>query len=306
MAAYLFVHFTTESLGGEQVYFSVSKDGLHWQDLNGGKPVLRSDIGTGGVRDPFIVRHPHTGMYHLIATDLCIITCQGKWYGAKHAGSRDIIIWDSPDLVRWTKPRAVTVAPEHTGCAWAPEAVWDAEKQEFLVFFAAFTADDHHEQGGKHSIWAVYTKDFVIFSPPFRYIERHHSVIDTTMIRENGVYYRFSKDEESKHIRVETGSHLTGEFLPVACPVLDDMKGLEGPECYQLPDGKWCLICDQYAAKKGYLPIIIDDLKTMQPKPLTAGDYDLGSVLKRHGGVLQIDDDAYLQLIGHYGTAFHR
>lgn len=299
MAAYLFVHFTKESLGGEQVYFAVSKDGLHWQDLNGGEPVLRSDIGTKGVRDPFIVRHPQAGMYHLIATDLCIITCKDGWHGAKHAGSRDIIVWNSADLVNWSEPRAITVAPENAGCAWAPEAIWDAEKEAFLVFFASCMPD------GKHSIYGVYTKDFVTFTPPFQYIERQHSIIDTTIIREDGMYYRFSKDEENKYIRVEKGSRLTGNFTPVDCPVLDGMKGLEGPECYQLPDGKWCLICDQYAAKKGYLPIIIDDLKTMQPKPLTPGEFDLGFVLKRHGGVLQIDDEVYLQLVAHFDT-FHR
>ena len=37
MAAYLFVHFTGEEKDGEQVYFSVSKDGLFWEDLNGMK-----------------------------------------------------------------------------------------------------------------------------------------------------------------------------------------------------------------------------------------------------------------------------
>ncbi len=31
--AYLLVHFTGESENGEQIYFSVSQDGLHWTDL---------------------------------------------------------------------------------------------------------------------------------------------------------------------------------------------------------------------------------------------------------------------------------
>lgn len=302
MAAYLFAHFTTEKLGGEQVYFAVSRDGLHWQDLNGGQPVLRSDIGEKGVRDPYVVRHPLTGMYHLIATDLCIITCKDEWYGAKHAGSRDIIIWDSPDLVNWSAPRAVTVAPERAGCAWAPEAVWDEQKQAFLVFFAPYTEENGEDsESGKHRIYAAYTKDFVTFTPSFKYIEHERSVIDTTIVWENGMYYRFSKDEVSKCIKVDKGAQLLGEFTPVACPVLDAMMGLEGPECYQLPDGRWCLICDQFAAKKGYLPIIIDDLTTMQPHPLQPGEYDLGHVLKRHGGVLRIDDGAYERLINHYG-----
>lgn len=61
MGPYLFAHFTGEGPDGEQIHFAVSRDGLRWRDLNGGKPVLRSAIGTGGVRDPFLVRHPVRG-----------------------------------------------------------------------------------------------------------------------------------------------------------------------------------------------------------------------------------------------------
>lgn len=88
MAAYLFAHFIGEEKNGEQIYFSVSQDGLHWKDLNNGKPVLFSQTGTCGVRDPFLVRHPQTGTVYLMATDLCIgfgkgwkrlEECPGKW-----------------------------------------------------------------------------------------------------------------------------------------------------------------------------------------------------------------------------------
>ena len=48
---YLFAHFTGEQKDGEQIYFSLSRDLLHWEDLNGGKPVLRSEIGEKGARD---------------------------------------------------------------------------------------------------------------------------------------------------------------------------------------------------------------------------------------------------------------
>ncbi|MBQ8201866.1 MAG: glycoside hydrolase family 43 protein [Clostridia bacterium] len=296
--AYLFVHFTVEKLGGEQVYFSISRDGLHWQDLHQEQPVLRSNLGEKGVRDPFIVQHPLNGRYHLIATDLCIQARQEDWYGAVHHGSRNVIIWDSDDLIHWSAPRAVPISPEGAGCTWAPEAVWDAKRQAFLVFFACHTGEGAE---ARHRIWAAHTTDFSVFTPPFPYIEREKGIIDTTIIRENGLYYRFSKDETTSRIRVDKGAELLGNFDPVDCPVLDALPGLEGPECYQLPDGRWCLICDQFRVRKGYLPIIIDDLSAMALHPLQPQEYDLGRVLKRHGGVLRIEDDAYDRLIAHYG-----
>lgn len=42
---YLFVTFTDGREDGEQVYFAISRDGLHYTDLNDGNPVLISDIG---------------------------------------------------------------------------------------------------------------------------------------------------------------------------------------------------------------------------------------------------------------------
>ena len=79
---YLFVHFTGEQPGGEQVYFSVSRDGMHWEDLNQGEPVLVSGIGEKGVRDPFILRNPLNGKYVIIATDLRIEAGKGLGGGA--------------------------------------------------------------------------------------------------------------------------------------------------------------------------------------------------------------------------------
>lgn len=298
MAGYLFVHFTRENLGGEQVYFSVSRDGINFTDLNGGEPVLRSSIGEKGVRDPFIVRHPKTGKYYIIATDLCIEGIHHDWGKAVTSGSRDMIIWESEDLINWSSAKAVTLAPEGAGCLWAPEAIYDEENEAFLVFFACMTEIDGDR---KHRIFSVHTNDFNEFTPAKLYIERSMSIIDTTIIHENGKYYRFSKDEESKHIEMDCGETLSGSFEPVRSEVLDQLPGLEGPECYQLPNGKWCLICDRYGVGKGYMPIIIEDLDSGKMQIMEDGSYDFGKLLKRHGGVLKIDDEAYEALTAHYG-----
>ncbi|MGZ3146428.1 hypothetical protein ACVDFE_31430 [Lentzea chajnantorensis] len=69
---YLMVHFTDDSAIDQQLHLAHSSDGLHWTDLNGGAPALRSTIGTKGVRDPALVRSPDGSRYWIVATDLCI------------------------------------------------------------------------------------------------------------------------------------------------------------------------------------------------------------------------------------------
>lgn len=299
MAAYLFVHFIGEQQDGEQVYFSLSKDGLHWQDLNGGQPVLRSRIGEKGARDPFCVRHPETGRYYLIATDLCIHAGKG-WGVAQHSGSRDLIVWESDDLVNWTEERAVTVGIDGAGCVWAPETVWDPEREAFFVFWASMVQEDGDEHA-KQRIYGSYTSDFRSFSPAQKYIERDNHVIDTTLIHTGDCWYRFSKDETSKRILTDRAARLDGDFEAVHVPALDEYDWVEGPQIYRLADGSFCLIVDQFGAGLGYLPMLADSLPSdataVDFRVLDASEYDMGQTKKRHGGVIEIADADYDRLL---------
>lgn len=298
MAAYLFVHFIGEQKDGEQIYFSVSRDGLHWTDLNEGRPVLKSTIGTKGVRDPFVVKHPDTGKYYLIATDLRIEAGLG-WEAAQYHASRDLIVWESADLVNWSGPRACTVGIEGAGCVWAPEAVYDRQKDSFFVFWASMTRKPG-EAEGRQRIYAAWTKDFREFTEPFLYIEKQQHVIDTTIIENGGRFYRISKDETSKCLILEACDTLTGEFREIHSDTLSKLFGVEGPECYPLPDGKsWCLIADRFAEGKGYLPMRVTDWESGRITILEESEYDFGRTKKRHGGVLPITDEAYEALVKH-------
>jgi len=299
MAGYLFVHFIGEQENGEQIYFSVSKDGLHWHDLNAGRPVLYSETGTCGVRDPFLVRSPLDKKFYLIATDLRIASGNG-WGAAQEEGSRDLIVWESEDLVHWSKERACTVGIPEAGCVWAPEAVFDRERQEFFVFFAS-NVQAEGEQKRKQRIYAAYTKDFHEFSETFLYMERENHVIDTTILEDCGHYYRISKDETTKRLILESADSLRGEFVKIDSQVLEQLEGVEGPEGYLLPDKKtWCLIADQFAAGKGYLPMTTQNLSSGEFEILSPEQYNMGKVKKRHGGVLEITDKEYDKLCDYF------
>jgi hypothetical protein len=300
-SGYLLAHFIGEQPDGEQVYFSYSEDGLHWKDLNAGLPVLRSELGENGVRDPFLVRSPREDKFYLITTDLRIASGQG-WDTAVNAGSRDIIVWESADLVHWSSPWAVTVGIPEAGCVWAPEAIYDEDADEFLVFWASATQEPR-EEARKQKIYSARTRDFRTFTAPDKYIERNNHIIDTTIIAHNGHYYRYSKDETTKNIRVERGASLAQDaFTDIHAPALESLLGVEGPQIFKLNGREeWCLIVDRFAEGKGYLPLLTSDLDGGEFRVVPDGSFDLGKTKKRHGGVLPITPAECSRLLAAFG-----
>lgn len=292
MNHYLFVHFTGEHVDGEQVYFSVSSDGRHFQDLNQGLPILKSDLGEKGIRDPFVIRHPKTGRFYLIATDLRIEKGLG-WTAAKDNGSRDIIVWESTDLVNWSQPWALTVGVSEAGNVWAPEAIFDEVAGRILVFWASKVA-------GKHRMYAAYTDDFHQIDTPFLFMEKSKDVIDSSIIKVEDFYYRFTKDETTSRIILERSSELTGTYETIESPVLEAETGVEGPEIYQVGANRWFLILDRYATDKGYTIFESQNLASGEFQPLAESSYDFGVTKKRHGGVLAITEREYQRLLTFY------
>lgn len=307
-AGYLFVTFTDGREDGEQIYFAVSRDGLHWQDLNGGNPVLTSSVGECGARDPFIIRGHQKDIsrvsgetdgkehFYLIATDLRIANGKG-WDAAQYEGSRSLLIWESEDLIHWSRERSVEIGVPKAGCVWAPEAIYDEKRGAYLVFFASMVKLEG-DKDAKQRIYASYTKDFKSFSKPEIYIEGENHVIDTTIIQEGEIYYRFSKDETTKLIRMEYGSDLQGAFTEISSEVLSSLYGVEGPECYYLKEQQaWCLIVDRFMEKKGYWPLLCRDLRTGEFQVLEESAYELGAIKKRHGSVIPVSAEEYERLL---------
>lgn len=304
---YLFPHFTNDGrLDKEAVWFSVSYDGLNWIDLGNDEPILASSLGTTGVRDPFVLYDEQKEKYFIIATDLCT-TKGGSWGDFCSKGSRSIVVWESKDLLSWSKERLVEVGIPEAGCVWAPEAVYCKEEKKWFVFWASFVKEEGDETG-KQRIYGAFTDDFKSFTPTFKYMDAQTQIIDTNIVWSDGWYYRFSKDETNKVIILERCRHLICEqgeqYEKIHSDFLSRFVGLEGPEAfYSEKIGKWVLFVDQYGTGKGYLPLLCNDLSTGDFSVIDSEKYSIGKRKKRHGSILKIRRDIVDKLISHYGIS---
>ncbi len=299
---YFFAYFVGQNAADqEQIYFSASQDGLNWKDLNNNRPYLTSILGERGVRDPFILRSHEGDKFYLIATDLSIYY-NGDWGRAQNAGSNSLMVWESTDLVHWSDQRMIEVSSAiGAGCTWAPEATYDEETGEYVVYWASKTPDDNYS---KQRIWCAKTRDFYSFTEPKVMIDNPDTTIDTTILKENGWYYRYSKNEKAKNIIAEkTQTLLHSNAISISTPVLGSQGGVEGPSIFKFNEddieangAKYCLLLDNYGGG-GYYPMLSSNLEGDFTR-LTSG-YKLPGSGKtpRHGTPMRITAAEYQRVM---------
>lgn len=291
---YLMVHFTGEGATNQQMYLSHSTDGLHWNDLNGGGMVLRSTVGTKGVRDPALVRSPDGSKYWIIATDLCI-SCGQTWSQSINDGSRNLVVWESTDLITWSQPWLLNVAgsiPDGRN-AWAPEAIWDPQTNDYVLYWATNVPLNG---ATKHRIFYARTSDFRTITTPQLYIDRPGSqeIIDTQIIEmPSGVgNYRYVRASGDGQITLEGSNSILGTWTN-----LGNLSGIgltgsqvEGPMWMKFNGtNKWALYLDQYATSGGYMPVLTSDPSNPAAYQKQAStSYNMGGTKKRHGWIMNL------------------
>ena len=309
---YFFTYFAGEGYSdGEQIYFASSQDGLNWTDLNNNKPVLTSSLGEKGVRDPFIIRSFEGDKFYMIATDLKINGGNG-WTAAQEAGSQALMVWESTDLVNWSEQRMVEVSADiDAGCTWAPEATYDVETGEYVVYWASKVGTDGY---AKQRLYYAKTRDFYTFTEPKVFIDTQQSSIDTTILYEDGVYYRYTKNEggstnefgaPSKTIYAQKSDQLLGgTWDNITTDSLKKEAHVEGPTIFKLNEDdqtatqKYCLLVDNFGGI-GYYPLVTDDLSDGEfSRPSTS--YKMPS-RARHGTPIRITAAEYARVMQQYG-----
>ncbi len=345
MTDYLFAYFPYTSTKDERIYFAISEDGTNFEALNDGKFVLESKLGTHGLRDPFVIRSPEGDKFYLIATDLTVagISQDGvsypgvSWDKNQTEGSQSIMVWESTDLVNWSDQRMCKVAPDDAGCTWAPEAYWDDETEQFVVFWASKAASDNNY--GRQRVYYATTRDFYTFSEPAVWIEESGSVIDTTVIKAGDYYYRYTKNEDggtnvygtpSKRVYCERSTSLLGEWEIVhnnslnvgggqiegACISAINPEDVETVKAYAAAKGItlegdeiYCLSADQTGSTIfiGLSDDITDGwfnvLGTAKSQTVDGVSiYSMPEPDASHGTIMPITSAEYEALMGTYGT----
>lgn len=290
---------------GEQIRFAVSTGPAptSWTVLNAEQPVLVSDAGERGARDPFLLRDERTGTFILLATDLRVWPDQ-DWDRALRVGSRAILVWTSPDLVTWGGPRLVTVAPPQAGNAWAPKAVWSPERGCWMVVWSSALFDgEDRSQSSYQRLMAAPTRDFVTFGPAEVYLDLGHDVLDAAFLRDGPDWYRVSAvtrspaegEYEGTHIVVERGSRFDDPgYQTVALGVgRGDLKRGEGPAIARAADGTTYLLIDEFGLR-GYQLFAADGPPGGEWHRVVGAQLPAGA---RHGSLLPITDEEAARLL---------
>lgn len=204
----------TDGKIGEALYESATSlsenNFFSFEQINDGNPVITSTSDTTGLRDPYVMKSHFGDKYYMIATDLKV-SAQG-WGQNQQYGSLKVEVWESVDLVNWTRTNAadgsdsgIIVNSPNQGMTWAPEAVWDDDLGAYIVFFSSreYTDADRTEavrgkKGGAYNIvrYAI-TRDFIHFTAPEDWQNTGYSRIDSTVFTIGDTYYRLTKNEES-------------------------------------------------------------------------------------------------------------
>ncbi|MBQ8762502.1 MAG: glycoside hydrolase family 43 protein [Clostridia bacterium] len=307
--AYLFSHFREKiTPDGEQVYFALSKDGFNWKQLNNGKPILTSTMGERGCRDIEVIRLK-TGGFVILTTDLSIAyrmdeNYQVNWKEVNSTGSKCLCMWKTDDFITFSEQKRIYFGRDDFGCMWAPEIFYDEINDEYLIHWGSTVAEDNFTH---MSIYCSTTKDFETFSPPKLFFTKDNEILDTHLVKFDGIYHLFYKNAEHPSMNMHaTSKNLYGPYEHDEA-FEDYMATFEKPGSYEapttliLPDGRWCLMLDFFGCEKdkmGYVPFVSSkpgDSNFKRADESFSFPYGF-----KHGGIIEITDEEYDMIENHY------
>lgn len=279
---YLFTSFRKNGQTG--VFFATSEDGKTWTALRGDRPWIEPQHPGMLMRDPFLAKGPD-GKWILLWT--------WGWNRSESGGGLRMGFATSADLVHWSEQRAIPVfAGEPTARnVWAPEAVWDAYRKEWRIFWATTIpgrfsgGDSSGDNGYNHRMYSMTTRNWMEFSEPRLWFDPGFNCIDSTLVQAGGRWVMVFKDERKtplqKRLRLAFAGSPSGPWADVSEPFTTDW--VEGPSVAEI-GGEWWIYFDHYAKPHYYGAVKTKDWKSFE---------DVSAQLRfppdhRHGTVVKI------------------
>ena len=221
----------------EAMSLATSPDGLAWEPVAGGKPVLWGAFESG-IRDPFLLQD-RAGWFHLFATG------GSDRFSILHARSANLLDWQEQQSLP-----VMAHVPETRNC-WAPECFYDFERDRYQLIWSSSITERNGPDDWNHRIWGAATQDLQTYRRAEIFFDPGFSVIDATVARLESGYLMAFKDERGanvpdnphKAIRVCRAERADGpytQFSPLLTPPLS-----EGPLLFQR-EGVWTMFYDHF------------------------------------------------------------
>ena len=290
--------------GETGVYFAYSYDGLKFDWLNDGKVIMPAPPwgDESLTRDPSIVFRD--GKFHMVWTT--------SW------NSRSIGYCNSSDLKTWSKPRKIDVWGDRTDArnTWAPELMWDPEKEEYLILWsstlkAEFDDGDGSEDmhGYDHRSYASRTKDFESFTAPELFFspDPEFSVIDPFIAHDDRntedstddrwvmvIKHELKPERGGKNLRLTFSNRMQGPYdARLGPPIVGSGTSIvnqmgEGPSLFKR-ESMWFLYWDSPGSAFSYCLATSPDLQTWTNR---SAEMSLPAAQMRHGTVLVVPSSA--------------
>lgn len=317
---YLYCHMSGR---GEWTAYALSRDGLHYQDLLGGEPVMDRKAHArieGGQRDAYICRRHNGKGYLMVTTDMRVSSKEelGKaeaWdnYGIDLLTSPDLIHWESVTF-DYRKGASIFCDPASPDVykdwstvnrVWAPQIFWDrnhvwpdGKKGGYFIYYSMWNrAEEQYDR----MYYSYADESFTRLTKPQPLFDWGYATIDADInyLPSDGLFHMMIKKEGgTPGIFTTASKKLTG---PWPEPVADDYvdfegkKKCEGASAFQLVgDSTWRVAYIEYSSRpKNYRICKADQYLRNFSEPQNIQ----GVEAPQHGSFMRLTKEEYDRLL---------
>lgn len=234
--------------------------------------------------------------------------------------NRGLVLMKSKDLVNWThnETRLDELFPKEfgeIGCAWAPQTIYDPEKDAMMVYFTIRKKGEHLKGATKDErktrLYYAYTdKDFtrLVTKPEklYEYPDEEIQVLDADICPIPGGKYAMTyvAQENPGGIKIAFSDKINSGYDYIEKQIDHEPKSCEAPNVWKrIGEDRWVVMYDVFSINPHNFGFVeTTDFKTFIPighfndGPMRATNF----TSPKHGAVIQITAEEAARLEKHF------